>query len=663
MAEYRIALAGNPNSGKTTLLNALTGTRHSVGNWPGVTVEKKEGQMHRGGDLIRLVDLPGVYSLSPYTLEERIARSYLLEDDPQVVINLVDACNLERNLYLTLQLLELQRPMVIALNMMDEARNKGYTISAEILAQRLGVPVVPIAAIDGQGIDTLLETALDIARGTVAVSPATIGYGTDLESMIGRLEREIQEHGISGRAPARWIALKALEQDEELGTLISPSAERYLKIENNYADAIANGKYRYIAQLMQEVLHKPAEGAYAMTDRVDGLLLHRWLGIPIFLTIMALVFKLTFDVGGFFVDGLDGFFSITLSDAVRTLLTRADVADWLIRLLVDGIIGGVGGVLTFVPNIAILFLAISLLEDSGYMARVAFLLDSGMQRLGLSGKAFIPMVLGFGCNVPGIMATRAMDNERDRLITILINPFMSCGARFPVYVLIASAFFPGHEALVTYSLYLLGILVALVVAWTLRKTVLGGEETHFIMELPPYRLPKLRFLGIHVWERVQGYLVKAGTVIFGASVILWFLVSFNGAGPAEITESFGAQFGRLAAPLFGPLGFGTWEASLSLFTGIIAKEIIVANMAIIYGIGADPSAGAFYAALSGTFTPLTAYVLLVFVLLYTPCVGVIGVIRRETGSWKWTAFSVFFQFSVAWLVAFGVYRLGLLLGF
>ncbi len=339
------------------------------------------------------------------------------------------------------------------------------------------------------------------------------------------------------------------------------------------------------------------------------------------------------------------------------------MADWLIRLLVDGVIGGVGGVLTFVPNIAILFLAISLLEDSGYMARVAFLLDSGMQRLGLTGKAFIPMVLGFGCNVPGIMATRALDNERDRLITILINPFISCGARFPVYVLIASAFFPGREALVTYSLYLLGILVALLVAWTLRKTVMGGEKTHFIMELPPYRLPRLRFLGLHVWERVQGYLVKAGTVIFGASVILWFLVSFSLQGPSAITESLGADFGRLTAPIFAPLGFGTWEASLSLFTGIIGKEIIVANMAIIYGIGADPSAGAFHEALAGTFTPLTAYVLLVFVLLYTPCVGVIGVIRRETGSWGWTAFSVFFQFSVAWVTAFGVYRLGLLLGF
>lgn len=663
MTAYHFALAGNPNSGKTTLLNALTGTRHSVGNWPGVTVEKKEGQLQRGENLIRLVDLPGVYSLSPYTLEERIARSYLLEEQPQVVINLVDACNLERNLYLTLQLMELGRPMVVALNMMDEARSKGYEISVEALEALLGIPVVPIAAIDAQGIDTLLEKAQAVARGEAGGAAAPVDYGTDLERMIARLQGEITEHGITHRAPARWIALKALEQDEGLGQLAGALGEQYLRVENNYAEAIANGKYRFIARVVAEALKKPAQGSYDLTDRIDGVLLHPWLGIPIFLLIMGLVFKLTFDLGGFFVQGLDGFFSVTLSGAVRAGLEAIGVAPWLIRLLVDGVIGGVGGVLTFVPNIAILFLAISLLEDSGYMARVAFLLDSGMQRLGLTGKAFIPMVLGFGCNVPGIMATRAMDNERDRLITILINPFISCGARFPVYVLIASAFFPGREALVTYSLYLLGILVALLVAWTLRHTVMGGDKTHFIMELPPYRMPKLRFLGLHVWERVQGYLVKAGTVIFGASVILWFLVSFSFQGPAPITESLGADFGRLAAPIFAPLGFGTWEASLSLFTGIIGKEIIVANMAIIYGIGAEPSAGAFYEALSGTFTPLTAYVLLVFVLLYTPCVGVIGVIRRETNSWGWTAFSVLFQFSVAWVAAFGIYRLGLLLGF
>ncbi len=661
MANYRIALAGNPNSGKTTLLNALTGTRHSVGNWPGVTVEKKEGQMRHGEDLINLVDLPGVYSLSPFTLEERIARKFLLEDRPDVVINLVDACNLERNLYLTMQLIELNIPMVVALNMMDEAEQKGYRISAEKMESLLGVPVVPVAAIEGRGIIPLLDRAIARSQDKAPVNAAQIDYGTNLEHMIQKLEKEISDHGIPQQAPARWIAIKALEHDGELGDLTDNLASHYLKVENNYTDEIANGKYRFIQKVLQETLLKPSVSAYAVSDRIDSLMLHKWLGIPIFLIIMALVFKLTFDVGSIFVDWLDTFFSVTLSDALRGMLAGAGVAQWLIQLLVDGIVGGVGGVLTFTPNIAILFLAISLLEDSGYMARVAFLLDEGMQKLGLSGKSFIPMVLGFGCNVPGIMATRTLENEKDRLIAIMINPFMSCGARFPVYVLVASAFFPGYEAMVTYSLYILGILVALGIAWGFRRVLMKGEETHFIMELPPYRMPKLKFLGLHVWERVHGYLIKAGTIIFGASVVLWFLLNFNFSGPSEITESFGALFGKATAPIFGPLGFGNWQASLSLFSGIIAKEIVVANMAIIYGIGADPSAGAFYHAMAGTFTPLTAYVLLVFVLLYTPCVGVIGVIRRETNSWKWTAFSVFFQFGVAWVVSFVFYRIGLIL--
>lgn len=659
MSDYRIALAGNPNSGKTTLLNALTGTRHSVGNWPGVTVEKKIGHLKRDKMTVEITDLPGVYSLSPYTLEEKIARQFILEEKPDVVINLVDACNMERNLYLTLQLLELKIPVVIALNMMDEAERSGYAISVQHMEEALGVPVVPVAAIEGRGIDVLLERALETV-GTSAPLTDAVHYGNDLEQMIRKLEREISHHGIHRNAPPRWLAIKALEHDEELGVLTDGTGDIYLKMENNYADEIANRKYMAIQKLLESVLMKPQKSAYQTSDRIDSIMLHPLLGIPIFLLIMAAVFKLTFDVGGVFVDLLDVFFSQTLSGAVTTVLESAGVGQWLVQLLVDGVIGGVGGVLSFTPNIAILFLAISLLEDSGYMARVAFLLDEGMQKLGLSGKAFIPMILGFGCNVPGIMATRTLENEKDRLIAILINPFMSCGARLPVYVLIASAFFPGYEAMVTFSLYLLGILVALMVSWAFRRIMMRGEETHFIMELPTYRVPKLKFLLLHVWERVEGYVVKAGTVIFAASVALWFVLNYNFQGPSLITESFGAMFGKATAPLFAPLGFGNWQISLSLFTGIVAKEIVVANMAIIYGVGSDPSAGAFYQALSGAFTPLTAYVLLVFVLLYTPCVGVIGVIRRETNSWKWTAFSVVFQFAVAWTVSFVFYRVGLL---
>ncbi len=661
MTEYRFALAGNPNAGKTTLINALTGTRHSVGNWPGVTVERKEGKMTYGEDSINLVDLPGIYSLSPYTLEERVARKFLLEERPDVVINIVDACNLERNLYLTTQLMELGIPMVIALNMMDEAEQKGYEISPEKLQVLLGVPVIPIAAIEGRGISRLIEAAVSTVGSQKNQVSSPINYGTNLENMIGRLEKEIGAHGIPLKAPPRWLAIKSLEQDEELGAFTDGFAERYLSVDTDYSDEISASKYRFIQNVVLQALAKPAVSAYRVSDRIDSVLLHRWLGIPIFLMLMALVFKLTFDVGAIFADWLDVFFSVTLSDAVRASMESAGVAQWLVKLLVDGVIGGVGGVLTFTPNIAILFFAISLLEDSGYMARVAFLLDEGMQKFGLSGKAFIPMVLGFGCNVPGIMATRTLENEKDRLIAILINPFMSCGARFPVYVLVASAFFPGYEAVVTYSLYILGIVIAVLLAWVFRRILMKGEEVHFIMELPPYRMPKGRFLGLHVWERVKGYLVKAGTVIFAASVVLWFLLNFNGSGPSEITDSFGAMFGKAAAPLFAPLGFGNWQTSLSLFTGIIAKEIVVANMAIIYGLGADPSAAAFHQALAGALTPLSAYAMLVFVLLYTPCVGVIGVIYRETASWKVTVFSVVFQFAVAWVVSFGVYRGGLLL--
>ena len=661
MTEYRFALAGNPNAGKTTLINALTGTRHSVGNWPGVTVERKEGKMTYGEDSINLVDLPGIYSLSPYTLEERVARKFLLEERPDVVINIVDACNLERNLYLTTQLMELGIPMVIALNMMDEAEQKGYEISPEKLQVLLGVPVKTIAAIEGRGISRLIEAAVSAVGFQKNQVSSPINYGTNLENMIGRLEKEIGAHGIPLKAPPRWLAIKSLEQDKELGAFTDGFAERYLSVDTDYSDEISASKYRFIQNVVLQALAKPAVSAYRLSDRIDSVLLHRWLGIPIFLLLMALVFKLTFDVGAIFADWLDVFFSVTLSDAVRASMESAGVAQWLVKLLVDGVIGGVGGVLTFTPNIAILFFAISLLEDCGYMARVAFLLDEGMQKFGLSGKAFIPMVLGFGCNVPGIMATRTLENEKDRLIAILINPFMSCGARFPVYVLVASAFFPGYEAVVTYSLYILGIVIAVLLAWVFRRILMKGEEVHFIMELPPYRMPKGRFLGLHVWERVKGYLVKAGTVIFAASVVLWFLLNFNGSGPSEITDSFGAMFGKAAAPLFAPLGFGNWQTSLSLFTGIIAKEIVVANMAIIYGLGADPSAAAFHQALAGALTPLSAYAMLVFVLLYTPCVGVIGVIYRETASWKVTVFSVVFQFAVAWVVSFGVYRGGLLL--
>lgn len=660
MAELTIALAGNPNCGKTTLLNALTGTRHHVGNWAGVTVEKKEGYYKHGETQIKLVDLPGIYSLSPYSIEERIARNYILDDQPDMIVNVVDAVNIERNLYLTLQLMELGRPMVVALNMMDEARNKGFDIDCERLEKELGVTVVPIVALKSEGIDVLLEkvTASSVSESTDAMN--TVHYGTDLERVIQRIQGEMNDHKKAAGYPDRWLAIKLIEKDEDIDYFIDSKVHEEMHLENDYKDLVVHQRYHAISTIVDAAVTRPVTNAYEKSDRIDRILLHRFLGLPIFAAIMYLMFYTTFNVGGYFVDLLDIFFSDILSGAVSQGLMFLGVQEWLHNLLVDGVIGGVGGVLTFVPNIAILFLFISFLEDSGYMARVAFLLDEWMQRVGLNGKTFIPLILGFGCNVPAIMATRTLENERDRLIAILINPFMSCGARFPVYILIASAFFPGYEAPVTFSLYLLGAIIAMGAGFIFRRTLFKGEKTHFIMELPPYRIPAVKQLGIHVWDRVKGYIIKAGTVIFAASVVLWFVLNFNMSGMVDIKTSFGAGLGKLASPIFAPLGFGTWQAALSLLTGIVAKEIIVANMAIVYGMGGDPSAGEFYTVMSQSFTPLTAYAFMVFTLLYTPCVGVIGVIKRETNSWKWTGFSVVFQFAVAWVVALLVYQVGLM---
>lgn len=643
MKKVKIAFAGNPNCGKTTLFNYLTGANHYVGNWPGVTVEKREGFWKSEQGQIDCVDLPGTYSLNPYSEDERVARDYILNGDADFVVNIVDATQLERSLYLTLQLMETGVPFMIVINMMDEAQKLGYTVSVEALSLFFNVPVYPISALKKTGITALTKGILSYQ--TSHYHPHAIEYPELIEERIrqlaGATDVSSTEH--------RYTALRQIEHQEK-------SDENYSAI----IETLARTRYDVAHQLVSQVIHQ-SQTKETISSQLDRILLNPLLAIPIFLAVMYGVFYLTFSVGGIFLDSIDVFFSETLSDSVRFIFQQLDIAAWLEALVVDGIIGGVGGVLTFVPNIAIMFIAISFLEDSGYMARVAFIMDKWMTRVGLNGKTFIPMILGFGCNVPAIMATRTLDNEKDRLIAILINPFMSCGARFPVYVLFAGAFFPGYETAVTMSLYLLGIIIALLAAFGLRHTLFKGEETHFIMEMPSYRMPDIQSLAIHVWERVKGYLIKAGTVIFAASVILWFVLNFNLTGMSPIDESLGSGLGKVLAPIFSPLGFGTWQAALSLLTGIFAKEIIVANMAILYGVGADPSIAAFGEAMKQSFTHLSAYAFLVFVLLYTPCVGVIGVIKRETNSWKWTFFSIGFQFAVAWIVAFIVYQVGSLI--
>lgn len=614
--ELVIALAGNPNSGKTTLFNSLTGSRQYVGNWPGVTVEKKEGKVKQDGKNIVIVDLPGTYSLSPYSMEEIIAKDFVVNEKPDVVVNIVDASNIERNLFLSIQLLELGRPTVIALNMMDVAKSRGYEIDIAKLSKELSVPIIPIVASKGQGVKELISAA-------IVASTSNFELSSGIKSLLEKNKEHEKESA-------------NLELADEIKTDLT---------------------YEYIEGVIKKSVKRPTESKATLSDKVDYFLTHKYLGIPIFALIMFFTFYFTFDlVGNVFNEAIDGFIAESLSPAVEAGLIAIGGQEWLISLVVDGIIAGVGGVIIFIPNVACLFFMISLMEDTGYMARVAFIMDRSMRNIGLNGKAFIPMVLGLGCNVPAIMSTRTLESEKDRLTAILINPFVSCSARLPVYTLFAAAFFPGNEKYVVFSLYLLGIMIAILVGLIFKKTLFKADETPFIMELPPYRFPSLKNLSLHIWDRVKGFLIRAGTLIFGASVVLWFVLGFNMSGPAEINESFGAGIGKIIAPIFTPLGFGNWEAALSLLTGVVAKEVVISNMAIIYGIG--EAAGDFATALSGTFSLVSAYAFMVFVLLYTPCIAVIGVVKRETNSYKWTIFSGAYQLFVAWLVAMIVYQIG-----
>ncbi len=695
--ELSIGFVGNPNCGKTTLFNAYTGANLKVANWPGVTVEKKEGRFQYHDHEYKLVDLPGSYSLTSYTMEEQVSRQYILSDDVDVIIDVADASALERNLYLTLQLIELGKPVILALNMMDIVEKRGMEIDTHRLPEMLGIPVIPVSARRKTGLDILMHAAShhkdhredmplihhhhssagipEHGRSQTAQTrhshhhhhhhhhqEYTMVYSDEIENKIDQLLEVLRDKYPSLRNP-RWYAIKLLESDKEV--LKQCPIDRPDILDRSYEQEIINQKYDFIDEIIQEVLVNK-EKKEVFTDKIDNVLTNTWLGLPIFLGIMALVFFLTFTVGdwlkGFFEMGLDLF-----SGAVLSSLQAINTAPMLISLIVDGIITGVGGILTFLPNIFILFLALAFLEDSGYMSRVAYVMDGIMGKLGLSGRSFIPMILGFGCSVPAIMASRALENKRDRYKTMLITPFMSCSARLPIYVLFSEMFFPEKALLVAYSMYLLGLVVAVLSAFFMhlldrKKT----RENSLLIELPEYKAPSARTIAIYVWEKVKDYLTKAGTVIFIASILMWFLLNFGPSGySADMSQTYGSLLGKWIVPFFAPIGLGYWQIVVALIAGISAKEVVVSSCAVLFGISnitSNAGMSAFMGTLSSIgFGALNAYALMTFSLLYIPCAATLATIKKETGSWGWTGLTALFQIAVAWVVTFLVYHIGLLI--
>ena len=671
MANLKIGLAGNPNVGKTTLFNNLTGLNQHVGNWPGKTVEKAEGHYNYNNNRVDVIDLPGNYALSAHSIEEIVSRDFIVDEDSDVIVNIIDASNLERNLYLTVQMMELGANLVVALNMNKFAQDKGYTIDAKKLSDLLGVPVVEIEANSKIGKDQLLKTIEEAAKNPVN-TVNRLSYGPELFDHLNELQTAIEEDKNLSDVPSRWIAIKLLEDDEIILDRIEDSSKRNNilntteKVKKHFKDiynesseeVIANARYAYIEGLLKEVLTKPATEKKTLTDKIDSIVTNRLLGFPIFLIIMYLMFQITFTVAAPFQDMIDEGFGI-LGEMVAAALGDG----MLTSFIVDGIIGGVGGVLVFLPQIILLFLIISFLEDSGYLARAAFVMDKVMHSLvGLHGKAFIPMILGFGCGIPGIMATRTMENEKDRLITMLIVPFMSCTARLPVYLLLVGAFFAAADQTnVIFSLYVLGIVVAIIVAFILRKTLFDDMDAPFVMELPDYKLPTLRGILMHTAEKSWGFVRKAGTIILAAAIIVWILSSFPAGVEYGSQESAIGMIGTAVAPVFAPLGFGSWQPAVALIFGLVAKEVVVGTFSSLFGV-AEEGAG-IAAAMHGIFTPLTAYVFMVFVLLYIPCFAALGTIKQETGGWKWPLIMSVTTLITAYVVAFIVYMVGLALGF
>jgi ferrous iron transport protein B len=679
-----IALAGNPNSGKTTLFNTITGARQHVGNYPGVTVEKKEGKCRFEDRDLTLVDLPGTYSLTAYSIEEIVARNFITNEKPDVVVDVIDASNLERNLYLGVQLIELGVPVVFAFNMSDVARARGFEFDLEMLARLLGAPIVQTVGHRKTGMDTLLRTALRVADAGRPARPPDIHYGPDIEHALAAILALLEGRAVFADGnEARWTAVKLLENDAEVTgrfedpALLAAVKSEQARIETVLGDSaemiIADHRYGFISGACQGAVRSTIETRHTRSDRVDEIVIHRVWGLPIFLGLMYLVFWLTFAVGGPPMDWLDGLFA-WLGAAVSGWWP-AGSPSLLRSLLVDGMIAGVGGVIIFLPNILFLFLAIAILEDSGYMARAAFMMDRLMHKIGLHGKSFIPMLTGFGCSIPGIMATRTLENHRDRMTTMLVLPLISCGARLPIYALIIPAFFPaGWHAPMLWSIYLIGIALAIVCAKVLRATVFRGESVPFVMELPPYRLPTLKGVLIHMWERAGLYLRKAGTIILGLSIILWALTTFPrsdpaapGATPAErqaaaLSHTLAGRVGHAMEPVIRPLGFD-WRIGTAMIGAFAAKEVFVAQMGIVHAVGeGEADSEPLRAKLKAQYSPLVGFCIMLFMLISAPCVATIAATKRESNSWKWALLQLGGLTLLAYVITLIVYQTGRLLG-
>ena len=707
--EIVIALAGNPNSGKTTIFNNLTGLRQHVGNYPGVTVEKRSSNIHYKDYLIKIIDLPGIYSLTAFSEEEIVARNYVLEEKPDIVVNVIDSSNLERNLYLTVQLLEIGAPLVLDFNMVDIAKKKGQEVDRELLSELLGAPIVETIGPKGIGTREILDAAIKAKEGR-DIKKIEISYGEEIENELNKIIDSINSHaGMVLQSSDRWTAVKLLEQDQEIiKRLKKTDQDRYGEIEkvvsasirhinNILRDSpevvIADARYGFIKGALREAYEEADTDNIDITEKIDSIITNRFLGIPVFALIIWLMFQFVFTLGRYPMGWIESGFeklSVWLNSLIPGELLRS--------LIVDGIIGGVGGVIVFTPNIALLFLVIALLEDSGYMARAAFVMDRIMHRIGLHGKSFIPLIIGFGCTVPAYMGSRILENKKDRLITMHINTFSSCGARLPVYILLSGAFFPAIAGNIIFSIYFIGIIFAIIMAKVLRATRFKGELEPFVMELPPYRIPTFKGVFIHTWERTWMYLKKAGTIILAISVLMWFLFTFPIPGPGDYSEDFegrrtlleeshssgeiteGAYMGAVAEvdgkiaaeklefsvagrtgkflePVFRPLGFD-WRMVVASISGIAAKEVIVSNFSTLFSLqGAEEGSVGLQQKLKESYDPLKGYTFMLFVLLYFPCIASMVVFRREAGT-KEMFFQMGYTSVLAWVVAFVVYQVG-----